>query len=161
MRVAYTPLSLAIATILLSSILHAEVVQADTADTEASVQELQAITTKDTTIIGETINASTPQVHQLQVITVQAHPLSQSENDLVQASNVIEKEQLSQGATTLGDALNGQLGIHSDNFGAGASRPVIRGQTAPRVKVLTDSSEVMDASQISPDHASTVDPALA
>ena len=61
----------------------------------------------------------------------------------------------------MGDALNGQLGIHSDNFGAGASRPVIRGQTAPRVKVLTDSSEVMDASQISPDHASTVDPALA
>ena len=161
MRVAYTPLSLAISAILLSSIVHAEVVQANTADTEAPVQESQAITTKNTSIKGETINASKPQVHQLQVITVQAHPLSQSENDLVQASNILEKEQLSQGAATLGDALNGQLGIHSDNFGAGASRPVIRGQTAPRVKVLTDSSEVMDASQISPDHASTVDPALA
>lgn len=102
-----------------------------------------------------------PQVHQLQIITVQAHPLTPNQNDFANAVNVIEKEQLAQGATTLGDALNGQLGIHSDNFGSGSSRPVIRGQTAPRVKVLTDSSEVMDASQISPDHAVTVDPSLA
>lgn len=102
-----------------------------------------------------------PQVHKLQVITVEAHPLSPNQNDFANAVNVIEKEQLSQGASSLGDALNGQLGVHSDNFGQGSSRPVIRGQTAPRVKVLTDSSEVMDASQISPDHAVTVDPALA
>lgn len=102
-----------------------------------------------------------PQVHQLQAITVTAHPLNPNENDFASAVNVVEKEQLAQGAATLGDALKGQLGIHSDNFGPGASRPVIRGQTAPRVKVLTDSSEVMDASQISPDHAVTVDPVLA
>ncbi|MCJ8146063.1 TonB-dependent receptor [Acinetobacter sp. A3.8] len=162
MRVAYTPLSLAILAILLSSIAHAKVGYLESVDTETTVQESQKATTpKDATIEGTAIKDTTPQVHQLQVITVQAHPLSQNENDLVQTSNILEKEQLSQGAATLGDALNGQLGIHSDNFGAGASRPVIRGQTVPRVKVLTDSSEVMDASQISPDHASTVDPALA
>lgn len=102
-----------------------------------------------------------PYVHQLPTITIEAHPLSPNQNDFANAVNVVEKEQLSQGATTLGDALAGQLGIHSDNFGAGSSRPVIRGQTAPRVKVLTDSTEVMDASQISPDHAVTVDPVLA
>ena len=85
MRVAYTPLSLAISAILLSSIVHAEVVQADTADTEATVQKSQ----KATTIDGTAIKDTAPQVHQLQVITVQAHPLSQSENDLVQASNII------------------------------------------------------------------------
>ena len=104
---------------------------------------------------------SVPSVHQLPTITVQVHPLSPNQNEFANAVNVIEKEQLSQGATSLGDALNGQIGIHSDNFGAGSSRPVIRGQSAPRVKVLTDSSEVMDASQISPDHAVTVAPALA
>lgn len=37
---------------------------------------------------------------------------------------------------------------------------MIRGQTAPRVKVLSDSSAVLDASDISPDHATTVDPLL-
>lgn len=102
-----------------------------------------------------------PYVHQLPEITVQVHPLSPNQNEFANAVSVVEKEKLSQGATSLGDALNGQLGVHSDNFGTGSSRPVIRGQSAPRVKVLTDSSEVMDASQISPDHAVTVDPALA
>src|SRR3546814_19742534 len=53
---------------------------------------------------------------------------------------------------TLGATLNGLPGVHFDHFGAGASRPVIRGQTAPRVKILSDGSEVYDASAISPAH---------
>ncbi|MEI2415823.1 TonB-dependent receptor [Orrella sp. JC864] len=61
---------------------------------------------------------------------------------------------------TLGDTLDGEPGIHSDTFGGGASRPVIRGQTAPRVRVLSDGSELMDASAVSPDHAVTVEPML-
>lgn len=61
---------------------------------------------------------------------------------------------------TLGETLAGQPGIHFDNFGGGASRPVIRGQTAPRVQVLSDSINVQDASAISPDHAITGEPLL-
>src|SRR3546814_4298253 len=71
------------------------------------------------------------------------------------ASLVLKRE------ATLGDTLNGMLGVHADTFGAGASRPVIRGQTAPRVKVLSDGSELMDASGVSPDHAITSEPMLA
>jgi len=33
----------------------------------------------------------------------------------------------------LGETLVGMPGIHLDNFGGGASRPVIRGQTLPRI----------------------------
>lgn len=62
--------------------------------------------------------------------------------------------------STLGGTLDGMLGIHSDTFGAGASRPVIRGQAAPRVKVLSNGSELMDASAVSPDHAVTAEPML-
>ena len=47
---------------------------------------------------------------------------------------------------TLGDTLAGQPGINFDNFGGGASRPVIRGQTAPRVQALSDGSSIHDAS---------------
>jgi iron complex outermembrane recepter protein len=61
---------------------------------------------------------------------------------------------------TLGETLQGIPGVNSDTFGGGASRPVIRGQTAPRVKVLSDSSELMDASAVSPDHAVTTEPLL-
>lgn len=61
---------------------------------------------------------------------------------------------------TLGDTLAGQPGINFDNFGGGASRPVIRGQTAPRVQALSDGSNIQDASAISPDHAVTTEPLL-
>jgi len=63
-------------------------------------------------------------------------------------------------AATLGEAIEHLPGVRADNFGGGASRPIIRGQTAPRVKVLSDGSNVIDGSEISPDHAITVDPLL-
>ncbi len=61
---------------------------------------------------------------------------------------------------TLGDTLSGQPGISFDNFGGGASRPVIRGQTAPRVQALSDGANIQDAAAISPDHAITTEPLL-
>lgn len=61
---------------------------------------------------------------------------------------------------TLGDTLAGQPGVSFDNFGGGASRPVIRGQTAPRVQALSEGSNIQDASAISPDHAVTTEPLL-
>lgn len=61
---------------------------------------------------------------------------------------------------TLGETLAGQPGVNFDNFGGGASRPVIRGQTAPRVQVLSDASQIQDASQVSPDHAVVTEPLL-
>jgi iron complex outermembrane receptor protein len=61
---------------------------------------------------------------------------------------------------SLGDTLAGQPGVNVDNFGGGAGRPVIRGQTAPRVQALSDGSNIEDASAISPDHAVTTEPLL-
>ncbi|MBB6505630.1 iron complex outermembrane receptor protein [Sphingomonas endophytica] len=60
----------------------------------------------------------------------------------------------------LGETLAGLPGVHLDNFGGGASRPVIRGQTLPRIEVLTDGANLFDVSSISPDHAITTDPLL-
>lgn len=62
--------------------------------------------------------------------------------------------------STLGETLAGQPGVHVDNFGGGSARPVIRGQTAPRVEVLSDSAAIQDASKISPDHAVVTEPLL-
>lgn len=60
----------------------------------------------------------------------------------------------------LGETLAGLPGVHLDNFGGGASRPVIRGQTVPRIEILSDGAPIFDASSISPDHAVTTDPLL-
>lgn len=61
---------------------------------------------------------------------------------------------------SLGETLAGLPGVHLDNFGGGASRPVIRGQTLPRIEILTDGANLFDVSSISPDHAITTDPLL-
>lgn len=60
----------------------------------------------------------------------------------------------------LGETLAGLPGVHLDNFGGGASRPVIRGQTVPRIEILTDGANLFDVSSVSPDHAITTDPLL-
>ncbi|QYF86970.1 TonB-dependent receptor domain-containing protein [Brevundimonas sp. PAMC22021] len=62
--------------------------------------------------------------------------------------------------STLGETLAGLPGVHMDSFGGGASRPVIRGQTLPRIAILSDGAEVFDASSVSPDHAVATDPLL-
>lgn len=60
----------------------------------------------------------------------------------------------------LGETLAGLPGVHLDSFGGGASRPVIRGQTLPRIEVLSDGAALFDVSSVSPDHAISTDPLL-
>lgn len=62
--------------------------------------------------------------------------------------------------STLGRALESLPGVQADTFGGGASRPVIRGQSGPRVPILSSGSALMDASDVSPDHAVTIEPFL-
>ena len=113
-------------------------------------------------IIAPTVFAGeVKQTTQLETIQLQAHPLIQSAADFSVADHVINEAHLKQRATTIGDALADELGVYSNQYGTGASRPVIRGQDGPRVKVLQHASETADVSTLSPDHAVTVDPILA
>ncbi len=54
---------------------------------------------------------------------------------------------------SLGDTLSQELGVSASAFGAGASRPIIRGLEGPRIKILQNGMSVMDASSLSNDHA--------
>ena len=100
-------------------------------------------------------------VQQLATIEIKAHPLERNAADFAVADHVVEQKELTEKSVTLGDALAGEMGIHTNQFGAGSSRPVIRGQDGARVKVLQNASENIDVSMLSPDHAVTVDPLLA
>ena len=100
-------------------------------------------------------------VQQLATIEIKAHPLERNAADFAVADHVIEQKDLAERSATLGDALSGEVGVHTNQFGAGSSRPVIRGQDGARVKVLQNASENIDVSTLSPDHAVTVDPLLA
>lgn len=50
--------------------------------------------------------------------------------------------------------------MHATHFGAGASRPIIRGMDGPRIGVLTNGTQLHDASTLSPDHAVATEPLL-
>ena len=101
------------------------------------------------------------QVQKLGTLTFSAHPLEQSSADFGVVDQTVSSEKLQQGGTTLGEVLKDELGIRSNSFGAGSSRPVIRGQEGARVKVTQNGTETMDVSSLSPDHAVTIDPQLA
>lgn len=94
-------------------------------------------------------------------VTVSATGLGWAAQDMAAPVSVLEGQtwQL-QRAATLGESLAGEPGIHATHFGAGASRPIIRGMDGPRIGVLANGVELHDASTISPDHAVTADPLL-
>lgn len=101
-----------------------------------------------------------PYVLELEKVVVSALPLDSGSPST--PYSVMDQQVLTQkGGSTLGATLGNEPGVHSETFGGGASRPVIRGQSGPRVGVFNDGSQVVDASTVSPDHAVTVDPMLA
>lgn len=99
--------------------------------------------------------------HAGEEIVVTAAPLGQSADETATPVLTLSGEELvHRRAATLGETLAGQPGVNFENFGGGATRPVIRGQSSPRVQVLSDSTNVQDASAISPDHNVTGEPLL-
>ena len=97
---------------------------------------------------------------ELEEVIVTAHPLSGE--GLSEAVVVLEGERLERElADSIGATIARQPGIHSASFGEAVGRPVVHGLSGPRVRVMEDRIDAMDASSTSGDHAVTVDPFLA
>ncbi len=110
---------------------------------------------------AQTTNRAEP-VDILADVIVTASPYGVSQRAMVIATDVLDEQALAVApAASLGDLLAGRPGLRSTGFAPGASRPVIRGLTGPRVQVLTNGIGMIDASSISPDHAVATDPAEA
>ncbi|HEY0159571.1 MAG TPA: TonB-dependent receptor [Thermoanaerobaculia bacterium] len=102
-----------------------------------------------------------PLVHSEEIV-VTASADSRRESEVYQPVNVISEEELqAQIRPTIGETLAQEPGVSSTSFGAGASRPVIRGLGADRIRVLEEGVGTGDVSNVSPDHAVSVDPANA
>jgi iron complex outermembrane recepter protein len=71
----------------------------------------------------------------------------------------VSRDQIFQhGGANLADALADVPGVSATTFAAGASRPVIRGFDANRVRTLEDGVGSFDVSDVGPDHGVPVDP---
>ncbi len=95
-------------------------------------------------------------------IIVTGSPLNQTPDEAITGLSVISGDDLSRRlAPTIGETLKYEPGVSSTFFGPGASRPIIRGQGAGRVRVLNNGIGSIDASAASPDHAVAAEPAQA
>ncbi len=95
----------------------------------------------------------------LPTISVTGNPLGLASDALVVPVSILSGRELSlKRESTLGDTLNGIPGVAATHFGPNASRPVIRGLDAERVRIMQNGVGVLDASSLSFDHAVTIDP---
>jgi iron complex outermembrane receptor protein len=95
---------------------------------------------------------------QIENILITASPLARSALESATPVSVLTEDQLKLNTEpTLGDTLEKLPGVQTSHFGAGASRPIIRGMGGPRVQVLENGLSVGDASTVSADHAVTAE----
>ncbi len=91
-------------------------------------------------------------------VTVTATGTEQSLSSSIQSVDVLGSVELAKKSTvSLGEALDGQLGVAKRSFGPGTARPVIRGFDGDRVLVLQDGNRVGGLGFESGDHAEPVD----
>jgi len=92
---------------------------------------------------------------------VTASPIGNADALAIIAGSVDRDHLLRGGGGTLADALVDVPGVSATTFAAGASRPVIRGFDANRVRTLEDGVGSFDVSDIGPDHGVPLDPLTA
>lgn len=91
-------------------------------------------------------------------VTVTATGSEQAVSSSIQSVEVLGSIELAKKSpVSLGEALDGELGIAKRSFGPGTARPVIRGFDGDRVLVLQDGNRVGGLGFESGDHAEPVD----
>ena len=116
----------------------------------------------------QTVQATPPQQsqqqsQQLQEVVVTASPFATEENaQILTPAKVLAGDELrNKLGNSLGDTLSQELGVSASAFGAGASRPIIRGMEGPRVLMLQNGMSTADVSTVSNDHAVATEAATA
>lgn len=99
----------------------------------------------------------------IQKVIVTATPFGNAEGDQILApAKVLAGDELrDKVGSSLGETLSQELGVSASAFGAGASRPIIRGLEGSRVKMLENGMGVQDVSGLSNDHAVSAEGAVA
>lgn len=92
-------------------------------------------------------------------VVITGSPLTDDPDRLAATVDAVNRDQiLRSGGANLADALEDVPGVTGTHFASGASRPVIRGFDANRVRVLEDGVGSFDVSDVGPDHGVPIDP---
>lgn len=89
----------------------------------------------------------------IEVFDVSASAFHASNIESAAPVSILTGEKLKQQqASTLGETLKNQVGVHSTFYGGVTSSPIIRGLDGPRVLITQNGMDAADASRIGPDH---------
>ena len=89
-----------------------------------------------------------------EVITVTSTVLQTGADEITGSVEIIDRSHSEESLScSLADPIAHEPGVSTTYFGPAASRPVIRGLGADRVRVLNNGVGLIDASTSSPDHA--------
>ncbi len=95
----------------------------------------------------------------IETIVVTGSALSSDPDKLATIVGQVNREEiLLSGGSNLADALANIPGVTGSGFASGASRPVIRGFDATRVRILENGVGSFDVSDVGPDHGVPIDP---
>jgi iron complex outermembrane recepter protein len=116
------------------------------------------VRTADLTAGDATVNFQIELTGVREEVTVTATGSEQAVSSSIQSVEVLGSIELAKKSpVSLGEALDGELGIAKRSFGPGTARPVIRGFDGDRVLVLQDGNRVGGLGFESGDHAEPVD----
>jgi iron complex outermembrane receptor protein len=125
--------------------------QAVTANDPAASSDIQ------TPVPGDAKQAH-PDSDQAIVITGTKRPAG----DVLGGATVVDKQTLQHDVRpSIGETLQSQPGVSASSFGPTASRPILRGLSGERVRVLIDGIGTLDLSASDPDHQVSVNPLTA
>ncbi|WEK48318.1 MAG: TonB-dependent receptor [Candidatus Andeanibacterium colombiense] len=95
-------------------------------------------------------------------IIVTASPFAHTEDSTPSVTAKVSSDDiLKSGGANIADALSKVPGVSGSGFAAGASRPIIRGMDASRVRILENGTSMSDVSDVGPDHGVPFDPLAA
>jgi iron complex outermembrane receptor protein len=99
------------------------------------------------------------QANDKNTIIVTAAPYAVASDEVPTIVTHVDRDQiLRAGGASISDALAQEPGISATTFASGASRPIIRGMDATRVRILENGVSSSDVSDIGPDHGMPIDP---
>ncbi len=103
--------------------------------------------------------SDSPPAPEVAAVIITASPFGYTLFEQVQPVSILSGDELKlRLEPTLGETLSRMPGVSSTYFGPAASRPIIRGFDADRIRVLQNGSSSIDASGTSVDHAVSFDP---
>ena len=94
----------------------------------------------------------------LEEVIVTSSLIDQTLSDIENPLHVVSGDDISATASqSLGESLDGLLGVSSADYGSGVGQPIIRGMSGNRVKILNNGMIVRDVAGIGVDHVNDVD----